>query len=261
MIRGPSIQLPVDGYSVPSAAGARQIERQQPRQDLLVGERRGPAVGGEDRGVELAMRVVEPRGPRVVEVGERALPRRPDRSSETCQVGRVEPRVAQPHQLLRGLADGLHAGIVRRLLARRPGEGEGFEAGGGCVAEVAFRRLDAVACPAAPTARGRESAGHRRSSRRRGRRRRGVLSGNVRVVDPDKDPMLGILRALQYIVPTDSDCSPHRRTRLDRAATNVLAFAVDVAPISDRLDMRFAHTQMATRTAQLLARDMSRQNR
>lgn len=50
-----------------------QIQRQQPRQDLLIRQFARPAVGGEYGGVEAAMGGGQPRRARVVEVGERAL--------------------------------------------------------------------------------------------------------------------------------------------------------------------------------------------
>jgi hypothetical protein len=49
-----------------------QVQRQQPRQDLVVGQVSGPPVRGEHGRVERPMRQVEPGQPRVVEVGERA---------------------------------------------------------------------------------------------------------------------------------------------------------------------------------------------
>jgi len=54
------------------------VQRQQPRQHLLVRQVGRPAVGGEDGGVELAVGQVEPGGPLVVEAREGA-PERPGR--------------------------------------------------------------------------------------------------------------------------------------------------------------------------------------
>jgi hypothetical protein len=52
---------------------ARQIEFQQFRQRILFGNVGGPAIGGGDRRIEIAVRVGEPLRARVVEIGERAL--------------------------------------------------------------------------------------------------------------------------------------------------------------------------------------------
>ena len=52
---------------------AFEVERQEPRQRFLFGHIGRPAIGGGDRGVEIAMRVVEPGRPLVVEVGQGAL--------------------------------------------------------------------------------------------------------------------------------------------------------------------------------------------
>jgi hypothetical protein len=76
--------LPIRALSCPS-----QIQRQQPRRDLLIRQILRPAVGGEDCRIQPAMRGGEPIRPRVVEVGERALLQFLFR-----QVGRVEPGVA-----------------------------------------------------------------------------------------------------------------------------------------------------------------------
>ena len=54
---GPRPPPSLKQFAILLAAGACQIERQQPRQDFLIGQIRGPAVGGADRGVEFAMRV------------------------------------------------------------------------------------------------------------------------------------------------------------------------------------------------------------
>ncbi len=56
---------------VRSAPGPRLIERQQPPQDRLVGEIRGPIVGPEDGGVEPSVRLGQPFR-RVVELGQSA---------------------------------------------------------------------------------------------------------------------------------------------------------------------------------------------
>jgi hypothetical protein len=48
------------------------VERQEPRQRLFFGEAGGPAIGGGDRGVEVAMRIVEPGRMLVVQIGQDA---------------------------------------------------------------------------------------------------------------------------------------------------------------------------------------------
>jgi hypothetical protein len=50
-----------------------KVERQQPREDFVVGKVGGPVVGGGDGGVEALVGEVEPGGAGVVELGERAL--------------------------------------------------------------------------------------------------------------------------------------------------------------------------------------------
>jgi hypothetical protein len=52
-----------------SGASALAVELEQPRQCLLFADIGGPAIGGGDRSVELAMGVVEPGRPFVVEIG------------------------------------------------------------------------------------------------------------------------------------------------------------------------------------------------
>ena len=49
------------------------VQGEETGEDLLGGERVGPAVGGEDGLVEGAVGVVEPGGALVVELGERAV--------------------------------------------------------------------------------------------------------------------------------------------------------------------------------------------
>ncbi len=118
-----------DGTFDSRRSSALQVQRQQPREDgVLVnngGVRIIPAVGGPDGAVEGGVGVPQPRRFLVVEVGERAL----------LELGlggtrRVEPVLAQLVEALRRLADGDPARIIDRLGARRPGEGEGLEAGG-----------------------------------------------------------------------------------------------------------------------------------
>ena len=53
--------------------GALQVEGEQFGQEFIIAERRRPAVGGEDGGVELLVGEVEPGGALVVEVGESPL--------------------------------------------------------------------------------------------------------------------------------------------------------------------------------------------
>jgi hypothetical protein len=52
---------------------AGQIQFEQFRQRVLFGNVGGPAIGGGDRRIEIALRVGEPLRTCVVEVGERAL--------------------------------------------------------------------------------------------------------------------------------------------------------------------------------------------
>ena len=52
-----------------------QVQRQQPREDFIIAQVDRPAVGGEHGLVQFAMRVVQPRGPLVVEVGQGAVMR------------------------------------------------------------------------------------------------------------------------------------------------------------------------------------------
>jgi len=61
---------------------------------------------------------IEPGGAGVVEIGEGAL-----LQFFVAQPRRIQPRVALGDHLLRGLGNRLHAWIVRRFLAGRPGEG------------------------------------------------------------------------------------------------------------------------------------------
>jgi hypothetical protein len=62
---------------VPCRASLRRsallVELEQPLQDLLVREIDRPAVGLGHGGIQIAVRIVEPRGALVVEIGERAL--------------------------------------------------------------------------------------------------------------------------------------------------------------------------------------------
>lgn len=50
--------------------GPFQIERQQPRQNIVIAQVIRPAIGGKDGGIEFLVDVVEPGGALVVEVGE-----------------------------------------------------------------------------------------------------------------------------------------------------------------------------------------------
>ncbi len=53
--------------------GTDVVQLQQAGKDFVSGEIGGPAVGGEDGGVEFSVGEVEPGGAQVVEVGEGAL--------------------------------------------------------------------------------------------------------------------------------------------------------------------------------------------
>src|SRR4051794_18324513 len=52
---------------------AFEVEGEERGEDLFVGHRSVPAIGGEDRLVQLAVREVEPRRALVVEIRQRAL--------------------------------------------------------------------------------------------------------------------------------------------------------------------------------------------
>ena len=85
------------------------IERQEADQDLLVSSIAWPAVGSEDRFIELAVRVLQPGGIFVVEVGECELLE----FWRLTRVRRIEPGVA--------LGDSdTEVGIDRATLAWAP---------------------------------------------------------------------------------------------------------------------------------------------
>ncbi len=107
------------GVYIRSVVRPFQIQRQQPRQNLLVAQIVRPAVGVEDGSVEPLVRGVQPRRPRIVEVGEGAF-----LQLSFGQAGRVEPGVALFDEVPGRGGDGLHARIVLRLPARRPGNAE-----------------------------------------------------------------------------------------------------------------------------------------
>src|SRR5690606_35958748 len=91
----------------------RAVQRVQAGREVPGGGHHAPAV--------LAAEDLQ----RVVEVGQRALLERRLRHAR-----RVEPRVALLVEPPGSVADGAVGGVIGWLLARRPGEGEGFEAGG-----------------------------------------------------------------------------------------------------------------------------------
>ena len=143
-------------------ARALQVERQQAAQDFFVGHRRGvirPVIGGGYGGIERLVRMVEPGGTGVVEIGQRALFQvgfvagfgyRAQREAGTFFLGRalpidpfqrVEPRIAQLIEALRGDGDGAVGRCVGGIAGRQAGwEGEGFEGGGWRVARTVFER-------------------------------------------------------------------------------------------------------------------------
>ncbi len=79
-----------DASSAIISSRPRQIERQQPRQDLCIPQILWPAVGGEHGRVEATTGRSQPIRACVVKVGERAL-----LQFLFGQVGRVEPGVAR----------------------------------------------------------------------------------------------------------------------------------------------------------------------
>jgi hypothetical protein len=58
-------------FSTPGG-GAFEVERQEARQRLPFADVGRPAISGGDRRVEVAVRVVEPGRPLVIEIGQRA---------------------------------------------------------------------------------------------------------------------------------------------------------------------------------------------
>jgi hypothetical protein len=87
-----------------------QIQRQQPRQYLLIHDIVRPAIGVEDGAIELLVRQIQPGRPFVVEVGERALLQR----GLVCTLG-VQPAVALLDEIAGGGADRRDARIVGGL--------------------------------------------------------------------------------------------------------------------------------------------------
>ena len=143
-----------------SCFAALLVELEQALEDHVVGEAIapiGPAVGGGDGLVQVAMGMVEPGRALVVEIGERALFQ--DRGGLVVdgqdavgiaghdfghalhEIGGIEPGLAQVVEALRGSGDGDRArvgGVVGGRDVRRQafGEGEGFEGRRGCVAWI-----------------------------------------------------------------------------------------------------------------------------
>jgi len=99
-----------------SFGGAFEVEGEEALQDLGVGEVGGPAVGGEDGGVEGGVGVVEPGGSLVVQVGEGPLV-----EFGGIEAGRVEPAVAQLDESVSRLP------YPPALLVRRSRERESLE--------------------------------------------------------------------------------------------------------------------------------------
>ncbi len=88
--------------------GPGQVEREKASEQLLAVEVRGPAVGGQDGGIEALVGLREPRRAGVVEVGQRPL----------GEVGVREPRRVEPAgpeavQVAGGFGDGVALGIGR----------------------------------------------------------------------------------------------------------------------------------------------------
>ena len=64
---------PANWPSTLIAGGTFEIEGQEARERNLLGNVGRPGIGSGDRHVEVAMRVIEPGGPLVVEIGQSAL--------------------------------------------------------------------------------------------------------------------------------------------------------------------------------------------
>jgi hypothetical protein len=122
-----------------------QVERQQPRQRVLLAYIVRPAIGRRNRPVEVAMRVVEPRRALVVQIGQCSLlqDRRGPRIDQQDAVGitrhdfrlaphqirRVQPRLAQLIEPPRRLGDRHHPrviGVLGGREVRRQPLGEGM---------------------------------------------------------------------------------------------------------------------------------------
>jgi len=82
-----------------ATAAALEVEREQAREDFLVGDIGRPAVGVEDGIVEFAMGEGQPCGALVVQVGERAL--------QACAAWHQTPQVIVRKASGRGLAKRL----------------------------------------------------------------------------------------------------------------------------------------------------------
>ena len=118
-----------------ASRSTREVEFKQLRQSVFFGNVRGPAVGGGHGGVEIAMGVDEPLRALIVEVGQRALAQLRGRHGvfrqdavgiaeddfrlDAHEIGRVEPRVAQLVEALRGLGDRDRARIVDIIFRAR----------------------------------------------------------------------------------------------------------------------------------------------
>ena len=125
---GAGLERNLGETALPPCRRAFEVERQQPRQRVFLGDILRPAIGGRDRPVEIAMRVVEPRRALVVEIGQRALFEhrggpgihrqdavgiaRHDLRHAPHEVGRVQPRLAQFVEPLRRLGDRDRARVL-----------------------------------------------------------------------------------------------------------------------------------------------------
>ena len=77
LVTAAEFSIPVRGHrrsaALPeSGAVASNVQREQPFEDFVVGHVFGPAVRGEDGGVQRLVRETEPGGSLVVQIGERA---------------------------------------------------------------------------------------------------------------------------------------------------------------------------------------------
>lgn len=141
-------------YELPTqqtlSGAALQIQLQQFRQRLVGRDVFGPAIGRRHRAIELVMRVDEPLGALIVEIGQRALFQRrgglgvlgqnavgvarDDFRNDVDEVWRIEPTAPRSVEFARGFGDSPGAGIISvcfgcKVRRQSFGEGESFEAG------------------------------------------------------------------------------------------------------------------------------------
>ena len=105
-----------------------QIQRQQPLQNLLIGQVARPAIGCKNGFIQLLVRQFQPGGMGVVQIRERAF-----FLLGLAETFGIKPPVSLLDQFLCGLGNGSYARIIYRLCARSPWEGEGFKGRRGSV--------------------------------------------------------------------------------------------------------------------------------